>query len=1252
MSQNPTAFRRKISYVATFAVLFAGDFLLRGSTWQGNAELHTLMETIATLLAINVGALALVRYYTQRNNTFLFIGSGFLGTGFLDGYHAVVTAPYFAALFPSAPPSLIPWSWLASRLFLSVTLCLSWIFWARERAKGPASRIDERAVYAIFSALTLACFVFFAVTPLPPGYNPNLIFPRPQEFIPAVFFGLALIGYLRKGKWRTDSFEHWLVLSLIVGFVTQATFMSLSTHLYDATFDIAHLLKQASYICVLVGLLISMYRLFWLSASEPVAVCDRATGAFVDVNQQMADLFGYTREEMLKLGAEAFSGPAAPYTQADLQRSLDQSASGARQRFERRCRAKDGHLFRAECELEPGAFGERDAVLLRVRDITERKRREAELEDSRQTLDTIINAVGARIFWKDKNLVYLGCNESFAQDAGFAHPADIIGKDDYQMPWRDQAELYQRDDRQVIEGGRSKLLIEEPQTTPEGKIITLLTNKVPLRKADGEITGVLGTYMDITERKRMELALHQRDEMMHAASAIARDLVTAASLDEAMDRALQSIGQVTSVDRIVVLESPPTEAKWILRHIWESPRITLKLDPAYIENFGAETPEIAAWNAPLKRGQIVTTAVRNATGEVKALMELFGITKTLKVPVIIDGKYWGQIGLDSCGPERIWADYEVEALETVAELLGTAIQRDRYLKKLADANHIVENTPTILYRFRGEPSLPMIYISQNVKLLGYDPAVMMASPLLYRDLIHPDDMKSVLQGMAQALAGKAGQDEFRLLTSRGQYRWFQSRYMPLLDGTGRLVEVEGLLYDITERKAAEDQVARLARTDSLTGLSNRATFIERMRQLFAAARRGAPAFSILYLDLDHFKDINDTLGHPAGDLLLATIGKRLEQSVRSGDLTARVGGDEFAVLQTDLNNTADAGSLAAKLRAAIAEPIEISGNDLHMTASIGIAIYGPDTANSDDLLAQADVALYRAKEEGRDQYRFHTAELDVRVRDQVAIAEDLRRAVERGELELYYQPQVQLSSGQIVGMEALVRWNHPKRGLLLPLSFIEIAERTGTMMTIGQWVLDTACRQMSAWRSAGIAPSTMAVNVSPVQIKTATEFVELVSTTLEKWHLAPADLELDVTESTLARLTLAHNDVLERLQRLGVKISIDDFGMKYSSLDYLRTYHVSRIKLPQPLLNSTPQDPESAAIARAIVGIARELNIEVIAEGVETEAQWSFLTAMPAVAKVQGYYYSEPVPVGEATTLLKRNLIEPASSAPKKHLVA
>jgi diguanylate cyclase (GGDEF)-like protein/PAS domain S-box-containing protein len=739
--------------------------------------------------------------------------------------------------------------------------------------------------------------------------------------------------------------------------------------------------------------------------------------------------------------------------------------------------------------------------------------------------------------------------------------------------------------------------------------------------------------------------LQQRDALLRAVSIGATEIGTAASLEQAIQKSLELISKATRIDRIVLLERLPHRTQVpVLRYLWENPALTCKFEESFFDDPRLESADILAWAKPITEGRTLVTNVRSVTGEVRRMFERVGVKTNLIVPIMVDGKPWGQIAFDTCVEERTWTDFEIETLHTLGELIATAIQRDRYVKELSAANRIVLNTPTILYRLRGEPTFPLIYISQNIKLFGYEPALLTAAPVLLQNLVHPDDRRSVHESLTAVLDkdGSSGITEFRLLTGRGDYRWVENRYSPIRDASGRLLEIEGLLFDITERKAAEEKIARLARVDALTGLANRATFMERLRQSFAATRRGAAPFAVLYLDLDRFKDINDTMGHTLGDRFLVIIAERLKKSIRETDIAARLGGDEFGVLLNNLTDASDAGALAAKMRAALAQPVDIGGSKLSITASIGISICTHDTATPEDLLAQADIALYRAKEEGRDQYRFHTEELDSEVRERAAIAEELRAAVTRGEFTLHYQPQVELSSGQIVGMEALIRWNHPKRGLLMPSDFIPVAEKTDAIVAIGRWVLDQACRQMHEWRKSGLALPTLAVNISPAQIKAASEFIQFVIDTLAKWQLASSDLELDVTESMLARATLAQNDVLERLHKLGVKISIDDFGTKYSTLDYLRTYRVNRLKIPQVLVDAATRDPESAAMVRAIIGIARELQIEVVAQGVETEAQWAFLTAASPVSKVQGFYYSKPVPAECAGALLRRGRIVPA----------
>ena len=342
--------------------------------------------------------------------------------------------------------------------------------------------------------------------------------------------------------------------------------------------------------------------------------------------------------------------------------------------------------------------------------------------------------------------------------------------------------------------------------------------------------------------------------------------------------------------------------------------------------------------------------------------------------------------------------------------------------------------------------------------------------------------------------------------SDGTYHWMECHYTPIRDAAGRLVEIEGILTDITEKKEAADKITVLARTDALTGLANRATFIDRLCQSFAAAKRGANPFAVLYLDLDRFKDVNDTLGHVAGDVLLKSVAERLKGCTRETDLVARLGGDEFAILQTELIDLANAGALASKIHDVLAAPYPLGDTEMHISTSIGISPYMSETEGPDEMLAQADLALYRAKDEGRDQYCFHTADLDREVRDRVALANDLRQALERDELELYYQPQVELATGRIVGMEALIRWNHPTRGLLKPGDFLPIVEKTPLIVTLGQWVLDHACEQMNAWREAGIAPPILAINLSLKQLQTGDELRQIYHSNIDEMGAFPEGL--------------------------------------------------------------------------------------------------------------------------------------------------
>ncbi|WP_414889702.1 EAL domain-containing protein [Pseudomonas chlororaphis] len=526
-------------------------------------------------------------------------------------------------------------------------------------------------------------------------------------------------------------------------------------------------------------------------------------------------------------------------------------------------------------------------------------------------------------------------------------------------------------------------------------------------------------------------------------------------------------------------------------------------------------------------------------------------------------------------------------------------------RELADANIIVQNSPTILYRLRGEPSFKLMYISHNITKFGHVAAQLVASDDWAQMLIHPDDQAKVESAMLRVLdRDVAGASiEFRMRTGDGAFRWVENRYIPVRNDQGQLVEVEGIILDITERKLAEEKMALMARTDSLTGLANRATLIERLHQAFAAARRGASPFAMFYLDLDHFKRINDTLGHPIGDLLLQEVSRRIRACTRENDVVARLGGDEFAILQLNVDEATHCAALATKIRDTLVLPYSLEGNEVRISVSIGISLYSPQTLSAESLMAQSDMALYRSKDQGRNQFHFHSEEINREVTERVTLANDLKLALERDELHLHYLPEVDLGTGRILGMAAQVRWLHPRRGWLEAEDFMPAAEKTGIVIALGHWLLDQACRQMSAWRDQNVAPPLIAIHLSLVQLKTGSELIYDVLRTTARWGLCPWDLRFDVTEGTLAQTKWTHNDILPRLCELGVKIAIDDFGTEYSSFDYLKTYRVNHLKLAQRFLDSASSDPDNAMTLRAILNFAREVGIGVTAEGVETQEQ-------------------------------------------------
>ena len=444
-------------------------------------------------------------------------------------------------------------------------------------------------------------------------------------------------------------------------------------------------------------------------------------------------------------------------------------------------------------------------------------------------------------------------------------------------------------------------------------------------------------------------------------------------------------------------------------------------------------------------------------------------------------------------------------------------------------------------------------------------------------------------------------------------------------------------HKLTEQiELAKVQMDHLAYHDVLTDLPNRMLLQDRLEQAIEVAQRQDRPLALMYMDLDRFKHINDSLGHTVGDQLLQSVARRLMECVRQSDTVSRQGGDEFVLLLPLIEHAEDAALAAQKMLAALTQSHHVAGHDLHISVSIGISIYPDDGRDAQTLIKCADTAMYYAKESGRNNYKFFEPEMNARAVQRQIIEASLRRALEAQEFVLFYQPKINLESGTIVGVEALIRWQHPERGLLSPAEFVSIAEDCGLILPIGRWVLREACRQGQAWRLEGLPPITVAVNTSALEFR-AKDFLANLRSTLAETGLEPRYLELELTESVLMRDAESADSVLHALAEMGVKLAIDDFGTGYSSLSYLRRFPIDALKIDQSFVKHMSGNPDDATIVSAVISMGKSLKQRVIAEGVETPEQYGFLRAQ-LCDEGQGFYFGRPVPAKSLATMLQAGL--------------
>lgn len=606
------------------------------------------------------------------------------------------------------------------------------------------------------------------------------------------------------------------------------------------------------------------------------------------------------------------------------------------------------------------------------------------------------------------------------------------------------------------------------------------------------------------------------------------------------------------------------------------------------------------------------------------------ILSFVRVPLIYRGALEGCLGIDFKRQVRVWPEKVLTLFKILGEIYVIAHHRILMESQLQKLSLAVEQSPSIVMITDADGRIE--YVNPKfTEVTGYAlKEILGKSPGFLKSGKTPDvEFKNLWKTIK---SGKEWQGEFVNRKKNGELFWERCVISSIKNSEGVITNFLAVKEDITKRKWAEETIQHMAYYDPLTDLPNRMLFNDRLGQALAQAKRKGLMAGILFLDLDRFKVINDTLGHTLGDMLLRAVGARLKNFAREGDTIARMGGDEFALLLTGITQVDDAVKAAQGILDILNPPFMIESHEVHITPSIGISIFPYDGADGVTLVKNADAALNRAKEQGRTNYQLYTPVMNAKAFERMTLQNSLRKALDRGEFTLYYQPQVSLVTGDIVGMEALLRWEHPDLGLVSPAQFIPMAEETGLIVPIGEWVLRTACEQNKKWQTMGYRPMVMAVNLSARQFNEL-NLVAMVSGILKSTQLEPQWLDLEITESIIMQHLESTIATLRDLHHLGIQISIDDFGTGYSSLTYLKKFPVHALKIDQSFIREITTDPDDAAITAAVIAMGHSLKLNVIAEGVETNEQLQMLKNLKC-DRMQGYLFSRPVPEKTITPLI------------------
>jgi diguanylate cyclase (GGDEF)-like protein/PAS domain S-box-containing protein len=866
------------------------------------------------------------------------------------------------------------------------------------------------------------------------------------------------------------------------------------------------------------------------------------------------------------------------------------------------------------------------------------KRKEAE-EVTRQSEERFraLTELSSDWYWEqDENFRFTRMgNAAAAASAG--GPRSGVGQTRWDVPALNMTEADWAAHRAVLEAHQPFRDLELHRLTADGKLKYTSISGAPVFDAAGSFKGYRGVGKDITARKRAE----QLQRLEHT---VTRSLAEADDSPAALKAAIRAVCETEGWEcgryfrpdaKANVLR---LEVAWGVEHEAVQRYIEGSRDITYAPGVGLAG---RVWQS----GQPVWVSDLHADGRVAqaALAQQSGMHGAFVFPVASEGKTIGVLAFNS-RDVRQPEERLLQTIHIVGAQIGQFVQRKnaeevtreseerfRSLTLLSSDMYWEQDEELRFTKFSGTGSTRVN--SNNLPYIGKKRWEQNYVNMNAEDWERHIELLEARQPFKDL--------ELCRLDESGKKVWISISGEPVLDAAGRFKGYRGVGKDITARKVDEEHIQYLANHDTLTALPNRSMFSEIVNLAIHSARRYHRAFAVLFVDLDRFKIINDTLGHEAGDDLLKEMAHRLKTTVRASDVVARLGGDEFVVLVQEVAEAKDVEIVARKLLAALMRPVLIDRQEYRVTASIGIAMFPSDGADEQALMKNADIAMYAAKEEGKNTHKFYSAEANVHSFERLALESGLRRGLEHNEFQLHYQPKVDLHTGRITGMEALVRWQHPELGMVPPGQFIPLAEESGLIVPLGRWVLKHACAQNVAWQRAGLPPLCISVNLSARQFADEDLLADIAGA-LEESGLRPQFLELELTESMVMRNPERALAVLEAVKRMGVRLAIDDFGVGYSSLTHLKRFPIDTLKVDRSFIRDIPQDPEDKAIAEAIIAMGKSLNLTVVAEGVETAEQHGFLREH-ACDEMQGYYFSKPVP-GERFAELLRQSVESEQS--------